>query len=282
MSSISSLQSKVVVRKALEILLMTAVAGAAFAQEKVGPPDLNGVWKPTHVSLEDPRWRIEDLACAGMCSLTQFDYLQSLLRDSRNDSRQVKDLYYESFDHHLQHNNGLLNQAGRDRVAGYQLGEGAALDCSPDGDGWSTQLFAPLPSRIEQFDDRVVIRYEYWNAVRTIYLDGREPPEDLAPSRLGYSTGHYEGGILVAETTNLLPGELYLPGGATLVALKLSSIARGTEHYSLSEDGERLDLVWSVSDPEYLHAPLQGQKSVLRAPGWELEEFTCESITGEY
>ena len=266
------------------VLLVTVLGshGAGFAQEAGGRPDIEGVWMPTHVSLDDPRWRVEDLACTGMCSMAQFEYLQSLLHDPQNDSRSVKELYYESYDHHVQHSSKLLTQAGKDRVAAYQLDEGAALDCSPDGDGWSTQLFAPLPSRIKQFEDRVEISYEYWNAVRTIYLDGRTPPENLPPSRLGFTTGRYEGGALVASTTMLLPGELYLPGGDTLVALKLSESALGTERYSLSEDGERLDLVWSISDPEYLVEPVRGQKSVLREPGWELAEFTCESITGEF
>ena len=38
----------------------------------------------------------------------------------------------------------------------------------PDGDGLRHQITAPLPIRIDQYDDRVVINYEYWKAVRTV------------------------------------------------------------------------------------------------------------------
>lgn len=266
----------------LGLVILVLPYGRGTAQDVGVRPELNGVWMPTHVSLEDSRWRIEDLACGGMCSLPQFEYLQSLLRNPENDSRSVKDLYYHSYEYHLEHSIELLTPEGKARIAEYRLDEGAALDCSPDGDGWSTQLFAPLPSKIEQYDDKVVIRYEYWNAVRTIYLDGREPPPDEPLTRLGYSIGHYDGDALLVDTTRLLPGELYVPAAENLVALMLSEDAVGTERYSLSADGERLDLVWSISDPVYLSAPVKGQKSVLLARDWELEEFICESTTGEY
>lgn len=258
------------------------MVSAVFAQDESHRPDLSGVWKPTHVSLQDPRWRIEDLACGGMCSLIQFEFLQSLLRDPNNDERPVRELYYQAYEHHLSAGNELLTVAGKARVAEYDMDEGAAMDCTPEGDGWSTQLFAPLPSKIEQYDDRVIIRYEYWNAERAIYLDGRGHPEEGPVSRLGHSIGWYEGKTLIVETSRLLPGELYVPAEKNLVALTLSENAIGRERYSLSEDGERLDLVWSISDPEFLVGAVQGQKSVLRAPGWELEEFTCEAITGEF
>jgi hypothetical protein len=71
-----------------------------------------------------------------------------------------------------------------------------------------------------------VIRYEYWNAVRTVYMDGRPDPPDIAPSWLGHSIGWFEGATLVVDTSGLIPGELYVPGKDALKALTLSSAAR--------------------------------------------------------
>jgi hypothetical protein len=41
------------------------------------------------------------------------------------------------------------------------------------------------------------------NSYRTIYLDGRDFPKDLAPSYYGYSIGKWEGDTLVVETRGL-------------------------------------------------------------------------------
>lgn len=251
----------------------------ATADNGDGRPDLEGVWKTTYVSLDDPRWRIEDLACRGRCTLEQFEFLQALLADPANDKRSVKELYYEAEAHNGDYVMGLLTPAARARVATYDPATGAALDCSPEGDGWHHQITAPPPIRIEQFDDRVIIRYEYWNAVRTVYMDGREHPYVEPASRLGHSIGWYDGPTLVIETRRLKPGGMNLPreGG-----IQLSDDMVAMERYTRSEDGQRLDLVWSIIDPTSFTEPLKGQKSSLIAPDWELDEFVCEAITGEY
>ena len=242
-------------------------------------PDLEGVWKSTYVSLEDSRWRIEDLACRGRCTLAQFEYLQLLLRDPANDTRSVKELYYESESYSEDYVMGLLTPLAIVKMGEYDPAEGGALDCNPEGDGWRHQVTAPPPIEIVQLDDRVIIRYEYWNAERTVYLDGRTHPEGGPPTRLGHSIGWYEGPVLVIETKNLAPGDLNLPRDGGLL---LSDDITAMERYSRSEDGERLDLVWSIIDPAYFSEPLQGQKSSLLEPDWELDEFVCEAITGEY
>ena len=242
-------------------------------------PDLEGVWKSTYVSLDDPRWRIEDLACRGRCTLAQFEYLQNLLADPANDLRSVKDLYYESETYSEDYVMGLLTPLASKRMAEYDPAEGGALDCDPAGDGWRHQVTAPPPIEIIQQDDRVIIRYEYWNAERIVYMDGRRHPEDATTSRLGHSIGWYEGPTLVIETKYLEPGDLNLPREGGIL---LSEDITATERYTRSEDGERLDLVWSIIDPAYFSEPLQGQKSSLLEPDWELDDFICEAITGEY
>jgi len=253
---------------------------AAFA---AGPQTaLEGVWMPTHVSLDDARWRTEDLACGGMCSLRQFEYLQQLLGNPANDDRPIKELLDQSYRVYREHVRDLLTPLAQAQLSNYVAEQGAAVDCDPDGDGITTQITAPLLSQIESHEDKIIIRYEYWNAVRTVYMDGRPHPLDETPSRLGHSIGWFEGPALVVDTVNLTPGELYLPGDGALLALTLSSDAQLRERYTVSEDGQRLDLIWSISDPQYLREALQGQKSALRAPGWSLDEFVCESITGKF
>ena len=84
-------------------------------------------------------------------------------------------------------NSNLLTPAGLEKQAQYDPAQGAALDCTPEGDSLRHQITAPVPMEIEQFDDKVVFRYEYWNAVRTVYLDGRTLPA-LTPRTPGSAT----------------------------------------------------------------------------------------------
>jgi hypothetical protein len=253
------------------VMLFTAVAAAAE-----GRPDLSGVWKSALTSQDDPRWRIEDLACLGWCSMAGFEYLQRLLKDPANETRHIKDLIGEMEQRDAERTLAVLTPLAREELANYDPSDDPAVDCTPDGDGWRHQLTAPPPIEITQYEDRVVIRYEYWNAERIIYTDGRGHPDDVTPSRLGHSIGWYEGPTLVVETTAIIPSLVSLPGGY----VTHSPDARAYERYT--RNGDRLDLEWSIVDPVYFREPIRGYKSHLSAPGWKLEEFVCEAITGEY
>ncbi len=232
------------------------------------------------VSLDDPRWRVEDLACARTgCSLAGFEYLQALLDDPRNDDIPLKALYNDMQTYSREHISSLVTPVARKAADEYDPADDPALDCNPEGDGWRHQLLAPLPIAIEEHSDYITFRYEYWNAVRTVYMDGRGHPKDTVVTRLGHSIGWYESSTLVVETAQIKPTIMGLPGGGTLM---LSADAVGMERYTLSSDGERLDLVWSMSDPAHFSAPITGQRSLLALPGGELDEFVCEAITGEF
>jgi hypothetical protein len=162
--------------------------------------------------------------------------------------------------------------------ANYDAANDAALDCTPQGDGLQHQITAPPAIKFEQLADRILVTYEYWNAVRTIYLDGRSLPADVGASRLGYSLGRLDGNTLVVNTYGLTPSQISLMGNK----FYLSQGAQFVEQYKLSEDGKRMDILWSVIDPVNLRAPYTGQMSWLAAPDWELDIWSCDAITGEY
>jgi hypothetical protein len=244
------------------------------------PPEFNGVWATALLMPDDPRWRIEDIACARTgCSLEGFEYLQAQLADPKHKDETVKDLFSRMQDHEKARWNDLLTPTGRKQRAEYNPADDPTVDCTPDGDGLRHQILAPTPIEIEQKEQTVIIRYEYWNAERTVHMDEREPPGEMAMTRLGYSTGYYDEGVLVVETSAVLPNPVGLPGGG---ALNLDPGARFVERYSLDSDGHRLNLVLTIIDPVHFRQPYQNQRSYLRAPDWELEEYVCEAITGEF
>lgn len=239
-------------------------------------PDLEAVWKTSYVSLDDPRWSITDLACSGWCSMVAYRRLESLLAKPENNSRHVKDLLEDAQKYGRQHLNGLLTELAKKKQAEYDPANDPAVDCDPDGDGLRHQVTAPLPIKFEQYEDRVEIHYEYWGALRTVYLDGRKHPEGGENTRLGHSVGYYDGDTLVVETARIQPALISLPGGY----IRHSEDAVMIERYT--RRGDRLDLVWEIVDPVHFREPYVGYKASLIAPGWELEEFNCDAITGEF
>ncbi|MFT4826332.1 MAG: hypothetical protein ACJAUG_002644 [Halioglobus sp.] len=260
----------------LALSILSACNSSNVREERI--PDISGVWTNALLSPEDTRWRIEDLACARTgCSLAGFKYLQSLLLDP-NENRSVKELFYHMRGYEKEINKTLLTQSAQQKAAQYRPEQGAALDCTPEGDSLRHQITAPVPMEIQQFDDKVIMRYEYWNAVRTIYMDVDTAP-DAALTRLGVSTGRYEGATFIVETTRVISNIIGVPGGG---ALAPSEDTRFVERYTLNPDSGRLDLELAIIDPVNFRKPYENQRSYLPAPDWELDEFICEAITGEY
>ena len=261
------------------LALVIAGYGDGYAREDKRP-DITGVWTNALLSPDDERWRIEDLACARSgCSLAGFKYLQALLANPENDGRSVKELFYETQDYEKQQNEDLLTPGGMKKQAEYDPAQDAALDCTSEGDSLRHQILAPVPMQIEQFDDRVIFSYEYWNAVRTVFLDGRAYPADAPHTRLGHSIGRYEGDTLIVETTHVIPNVIGVPGRGALAPDKDT---RFIERYTYHAGNDRLDLELAIIDSVNFRKPYENQRSFLPAPDWELEEFVCEAITGEY
>ncbi len=59
------------------------------------------------------------------------------------------------------------------------------------------------PFEILQSRNRVLIVFETGNMFRQIWTDGRGHPEDLDPSWMGHSIGHWDGATLVVDTVGL-------------------------------------------------------------------------------
>jgi hypothetical protein len=75
-----------------------------------------------------------------------------------------------------------------------------ATVCVPPSIIYSMQ--GPFPIEIHQVTELLVIKLEYFDHVRLVFLDGRGHPGDGYPhSKQGHSIGHWEGDILVVDTT---------------------------------------------------------------------------------
>lgn len=109
----------------------------------------------------------------------------------------------------------------------------------------------PYSHQIEQLEDRVIFTYGKDDVVRTVWLDGHG---HKAPVNqffyFGYSTGHYEDGALIVETTKFS----FDPQGLNAdFKLASSTQKKVTERYEI--DGDELVLEVATVDTFFLKEP---------------------------
>ena len=122
--------------------------------------------------------------------------------------------------------------------------EDPALRCRPLG--LPRQFGAPYPMEIVDAGDHYVFIYVEHNTPRRVWMDGRKAPADAPESSMGFSAGHWEGNVLVIETTHLAPG--WLDGSG----LPMSGAGtRTVERYEFSADRLAIDRTMTIYDPYY-------------------------------
>jgi hypothetical protein len=105
----------------------------------------------------------------------------------------------------------------------------------------------PFPIEIEQDAGTIVMRLEYHDLVRTIFMDGRpHPPAGAPQTRTGHSIGRWDGATLVVDTTHLSASTLTNNG------LNHSDAVHVTERFWLSPDAKTLLMQQEFEDPGVL------------------------------
>ena len=135
--------------------------------------------------------------------------------------------------------------------------------------------YTPHPVRIEQFDDHVVISYEEYGGVRTIYLDGRDAGNagnELVP--LGRSVGRYEDDRLIIEST-------HIPAGPTgQYGNQLSDQTTIVETYRRLDDptqGPMVEMEMIINDPTHLYEPWEMVWKKLYTENYEFIDVECHA-----
>jgi hypothetical protein len=117
--------------------------------------------------------------------------------------------------------------------------------CQPPSIVYSVQ--GPFPFEVEQTRDALIFRYEYYDQVRVIFMDGRgHPGPDYPHTKMGHSIGHWEGDELVVDTTHIAPSTITNNG------LDHSAGIHMVERYKLGADGRRLMATQWFEDPQVL------------------------------
>jgi hypothetical protein len=141
--------------------------------------------------------------------------------------------------------------------------------CKPPSIVYAMQ--GPFPIEIFQGTELIVIKLEYFDLVRIVFMDGRpRPGADYPLSKVGFSTGRWEGDTLVVETTHLQASTITNNG------LNHSDKVRVIERFRLSEDGKTLLATQEFEDPEVLDN--RGARFIAweRRPGEHVYPYECD------
>ena len=260
---------------AYAIVAWQAVWASSSVGQQAAPLDIEGIWSGPFTTQEREEWAIEDFACFAGCPAAARDHLVALLNDPGNDAIPFVALQDQTWGVARQNFADYLTPEGLELQATIGPEDDPDIQCVPFG--YFRQTLSPLPVVISQDDDRMTFEYEEWSAVRTVYMDGREHPADTTATPLGHSVGWYEGSTLVIETTGVSGTILWphLTGGAH------SDQVRGVERYSRSEDGDWLELEFTLEDPVILRAPWVIEKRWLATPDTIIVQDSCVDVAGK-
>jgi hypothetical protein len=250
------------VTPALFAVALVLIAGCGRTDQAAVPrPELQGMWS-------DPPSTAVDVFCFAVCTDEGIAHLNALLDDPANDDRPFDELNIEAQKYQSeQYIRPRLTDAALKTYPLDPADDPGFLHCQPWG--FARQIFAPHQMEIRQFDDRIEIRYGEWDARRTVYLDGRKRPENEPASRMGYSTGRYEGNTLVIETSGMAADITFW--------FEHSDQLRAVERYTRSADGNRLEAVVTIEDPVSLRQRVQVKKAWGWAPTEQIFPYVdCE------
>ena len=163
---------------------------------------------------------------------------------------------------------GTLTNEGTAAQAAYTEADNPTSDCIPFP--VPTIVAAPYLNKIEILSDRIIVKTEAFQVVRTFYTDGRKHPENNERTNQGHSIARWEGDVLVVDTTlysdNRSGNRSGIPSG---------SQKHTVERYRLSDDGTQLLIDYVIEDPEYMVDPMTGSMSWSYAPEREPMPFEC-------
>ncbi|HKE84481.1 MAG TPA: hypothetical protein VKB50_12040 [Vicinamibacterales bacterium] len=124
-----------------------------------------------------------------------------------------------------------------------------------------------FPVQIVQTPTQVVILYEYLWTHRVIPI-GTKHPDDMSPSFMGDSVGHWEGSTFVVDVVGFKPGGWLTGGLVTSDALHL------TERYT-RVDRDQLTYEVTLDDPKVLTKPFTQRTTLMLREGARLREYSC-------
>jgi hypothetical protein len=161
-----------------------------------------------------------------------------------------------------------LTAAARASVASFdRVRDNPTLNCTPKG--MPMIMENPYPFQIIDEGERIVIRIEEYDLVRTVHMNQAGTPAGTPDTALGHSVGAWDGDTLVVTTTNISwPwfDQLGVPQSTESVL---------EERFTPRPDGSRMDYTVTVTDPVNFSAPVTLNRFWLDL-GESIVPYQCE------
>jgi len=207
-----------------------------------GKVDLSGVWLPD----ADP-----DGSPQGVEHMVFPKHFVSITADMKPPDVPIQPWARDLLNQRLQNN-------GKDDPAAH---------CKPTGT--PAVVSVPVPHKIVQTPQLILILYEEGTVFRQIFLDDRQTVQDPEPRWMGYSKGRWEGDTLVVDTTGFNDQSwLDRAGHPHTEALHV------IERYRRRDFGH-IDIEVTIDDPKAYTKPITYTQKTTLVPEEDLLEYFC-------
>jgi len=125
-----------------------------------------------------------------------------------------------------------------------------------------------FPQQIVQTPRQIVMLYEYMNTFRVIPINAKHP-DDLLPSYMGNSVGHWEGDTLVVDVTGF-NDKTWLAGAGTFHSDALHITERFTR-----VDPDQINYEATLDDPKVFTKPWTLRSTLMLREGTLIQESVC-------
>jgi hypothetical protein len=211
------------------------------ARRPSGEPNLAGDWAPEQRVMADPRG-----IGGGLVPLSQINQPAAPRGNAARGAAQPAGprLYGGS----------ELTEAGQQAAAIFTNADNPRFKCETTSIIFDWTFDGPV-NRITQSKDTIVLQYGQLGLKRTIYMNMKEHPANVKPSRAGHSIGRWEGDVLVVDTLGFLPGVLNAP-------VRNSDKLHVVERFSLDPKTMVLTRSYVAEDSVYLKGKYSGTDTV--------------------
>ena len=150
-----------------------------------------------------------------------------------------------------------LTAAGEKAAGDFKREDNPRFHCETTSIIFDWTFDGPV-NRITQNKDTIVLEYGQFGLKRTIFMNLKEHPRGVKPSRTGHSIGHWEGDTLVVDTVGFLPGFLNTP-------VANSDQLHVVERFVLDPNKIALTRSYTAEDAVYLKGKYTGSDTILVA-----------------
>lgn len=220
-----------------------------------GVPDFSGDWAAEQVVMTDPRGQSGALLPVSVATQMQAGDVPQGGRAFPGSRGTPESFTDDPLRTTWQRPSLLpLTEAGRAAIDGF---DGASTDnprlrCESTNILFDWDFDNPI-NRVTQTATELRLQYGLMGMERVIHLDRSAFPQDIAPSRSGYSIGRWEGDVLVVETRGFLPGIL-----SADTRTPHSDQLQVVERFSVDTENGALVREYEAVDPLYFEGVYRG------------------------